>query len=229
MIISHRYKFIFLKTEKTASSSLSKVFKRVVQEHDTLYPADRSTRRALMRTHGTLEGFSFIGRRGFVRRNSPALLGLHRHARAADVRAFLGPALFDRYTVITSERNPYDRQVSLLGHRKQSQRADISDFSRLTCSPAYNLLHYNRLDNWGIYTLDGRVCAQHVIRFETLEEDLAKVLTVLGVDPARFVLPHAKPGTYARGTSYRQFYNEKARRLVSQWYRREIDYFGYEF
>ena len=234
MIVSHRYQFIFLKTEKTASSSLARVFKEIAGENDRLYPADRDVRRQLQNANGSLEGFSFIAQSSGIRRILPALAGLHRHARARDVRAFLGPELFARYAVITSERNPFDRQVSLFSHRNSRRNrgrgvGDLSKFSRLMCSPSYNLVHYNRLDNWGIYSIGGEVCADHIIRFEHLHDDLADVLSILGIDPGRFPLPHVKQSRHERSPSYRDLYSDEARRRVASWYRRELDYFGYEF
>lgn len=228
MIVSHRHRFIFLKTEKTASSSLARVFRDIAGEGDRLYPAERSVRRELLRSGGSLAGYSFEAKRGGIRRLLPALSGLHRHAAAKDVRAFLGPDLFAQYVVITSERNPFDRQVSLYSHRMRGA-ADLANFSRDTCSPLYNLMHYNRLDNWGIYTLDGSVCADHVIRFESLHDDLAIVLRTLGLDPARHPLPHAKQSRGEGAPSYRTLYTDEARERVACWYRRELDHFGYAF
>lgn len=228
MIISHRHRFIFLKTEKTASSSLWSVFKAIAGERDRLYPADQRVRRELITSHGSLENVSFIGSNGAGRRLLPGVFGLYRHAFASDVRAFIGPDLFERYMVITSERNPFDRQLSLFAHRRQKHGAvDLSRFSGAMESPMYNLLHYNRLRNWDVYAIDGKVCASHVIRFENLQDDLGAVLRDLGIDPEAHMLPHLKKTRpYA---TYREFYSDRARQLVSRWYRREIAHFGYAF
>ena len=139
MIISHRYRFIFLRTEKTGSTSLFRTLLGLVAESDKPYAADQHVRLRLLRERGSLEGVSFVGQGGATRRLFPRLHGLHRHARAEDVRAFVGPELFDRYTIITSERNPYDRQVSLFNHRRGNRaQADPNSFSRCMISPLYN-------------------------------------------------------------------------------------------
>ena len=228
MIISHRHRFIFVKTEKTASTSLLRVFRDIAGEKDRLYPADRSVRRVLLGAGGGIGKFSFVADRGGMRRVLPGLVGLHRHARLADIRSFLGPDVFSRYTVVTSERNPFDRQVSLYRHRLRG-RSGLADFSRDTCSPLYNLLHYNRLDNWGIYNLDGKVGAHHIIRFENLHDDLAEVLKTLGIDPRRYPLAHERRSSRDEDPAWRELYTDAARRRVASWYRRELDYFGYAF
>ncbi|MFN3546107.1 MAG: hypothetical protein ACK4U0_01340 [Mesorhizobium sp.] len=230
MLVSHRFRFIFLKTEKTASSSLYAAFRDIVLEHDKPFPADWSVRRQLLRQKVDLGSVSFSGRSGAFRRRLPRLSGLHRHGYASDLRAFLGPEIFDRYTVITSERNPWDRQVSLFAHRSaKDEKPSGTDFAAAMRSPLYNLLHHNRLRNWEIYSIDDRVCAHHVIRFENLHDDFRAAIKDLGLDPDRHVLPHRRGGNRSDAGRYRDLYTDEVRDLVGRWYRREIEHFGYEF
>lgn len=231
MLISHRHKFIFLKTEKTASSSLARLLRNILKESDELHPATPAVKRRLLAAHGSLENFSFYGQGGVVKRLWPARFGVHAHGTAADVRGFLGERLFSGYRVITSERNPWDRQVSLYFHRagKNGQEITPQAFDRAMRSRLYNLLHYNRLRNWEIYTLDQRVCAHKVIRFEHLATDLADTLDFLGI-PAQGRELHHNRGEFRAGQrDYRPFYTEASRELIYRWYRNEIDHFGYTF
>lgn len=230
MLISHRYKFIFLRTEKAASTSLFTVFKDIAGQDGLLYPADRNVRRRLLRKHGSLEGFSFVGRTGATRKRLPWLSGLHFHAHAGDVRDFIGPELFERYTVISSERNPWDRQVSLFNQRiGKHGRNDLESFNASMLSPVYNFFHHNRLRNWNVYTINDRIAVDHMIRYETLEQDFHSVLRTLGLDPDQHALPHKRNSGRPRNASYRALYTDRTRDLVARWYRREIAHFGYEF
>jgi hypothetical protein len=234
MLISHKYKFIFLKTEKSASSSLYKVFEKIISESDKLYQANPRTKRSLLRELGVLEDCSFescsnVQSKGLMR-IFPQIYGIHSHGSAKDVRNFLGQDLFERYTVITSERNPWDRQVSLFAHRVDKyEDISISDFDRCMRSYWYNLMHHNRLHNWDIYSIDNKMCADKIIRFEHLHNDLSEVLGFLWVDPERYALPHLRGEYRKEQRSYRDLYTDKSRELVRKWYSREIDYFGYEF
>lgn len=230
MLISHRYRFILLKTEKTASTSLLEVFRRIVTEDGTeLLDPTPATKAQLVREGKRLDEVSFSSKRTGRRLVAPSLFGLHHHGRARDARAFLGPEVFDKYVKITSERNPWDRQVSLYCHRnKKHDRLDIKNFNRDTNSPVYNLFHKNRLDNWGIYAIDDRVVADFVVRFETLEDDFREVLKALGFDPARHKLPRLRT-SYRPATDYRDIYFDETRERVGAWYRREIEHFGYTF
>jgi hypothetical protein len=231
MLISHRYKFIFLKTEKSASSSLFHLFKKIVSDSDKLYRAHPKVKKELLREYGTLADFSFESctSKGLMRQ-FPQFFGVHRHGSAADVRSFLGSELFDSYTKITSERNPWDRQVSLFAHRvNKNDHLTLLDFDRCIRSPMYNALHYNRLHNWNIYAIDNQVVAGQIIRFEHLQSDLERVLEAIGLDPDKYALSHSR-GQYRKNQgSYRDHYTAESRELVRKWYAREIDYFGYEF
>lgn len=230
MLISHRYRFVFLKTEKTASTSLYKALLQLMQQSDPVHPADQRTRSALLRRKGSLEGLSFHGSTTAWRRKLPRLFGLHQHARARDVRDFLGSTLFDAYTVVTSERNPWDRQVSLYSHRLSDRGVrDLSGFDRDMRSWSYNAFHHNRLHNWETYTLNGQVCADVVIRYEHLAADFAAFLERLGVDPERVPLGQARATSRPRGNDSRALYTEASRDLIAAWYQREIAHFGYRF
>lgn len=231
MLVSHRHKFIFLKTEKTASTSLYDGLKAIIEKTDRLLPADPAVRRALRRRYGSLEGFSFGGGLGAKRRRWPRLHGLHLHALARDVRDFVGPELFNAYTVISSERNPWDRQISLFSHR--GGRADAEHlgqvFSSCMQSRLHRLLHHRRLRNWQVYTVDDKVCADVMVRFEYLHDDYHALLERLGLDPTAHPLPHRRNSGRRDQAAYREFYNDRTRELVGAWYRQEIDHWGYTF
>jgi hypothetical protein len=129
MLISHRYKFIFLKTEKTASTSLFRTLRTIILETDQLHNADWAVGKRLAQQHGSLNGLSFSGNGGYASRRFNAWRGIHNHGKATDVRKFLGADLFENYTIITSERNPWDRQVSLFTHRRTKHPSkNIQDF-----------------------------------------------------------------------------------------------------
>jgi hypothetical protein len=228
MVISHRYKFIFLKTEKTASTSLATLFKNIVLDHDKLYPANIESKRTLFRKHGSLDKFSFEEGTGRFRRSLPRYFGLHGHARAKDIHQFVGDEIFKDYKKITSERNPWDRQVSLFAHRSNlNKELSLNDFDRCMRSPVYNALHYNRLHNWDIYAINDEIVADYIIRFEHLKDDLIDVLNAIGIDPDRHTLPHIR--SQPRKSSYRDLYSDHSRKLVEHWYAKEIEYFGYSF
>jgi len=216
VIVSHAHRFIFLRTEKTGGTSLTAALKRLCDPGDT-YPGQ--VRPAWSRRLP----FSYGG----LQRNAPDVFGLHPHATARQARRVLGPRIFDAYFKFAIERNPWDRQVSLYTHREWKKGRDNTAFDRDMRSPLYRMSEYCRLDNWSVYSIDGNVVVDKVIRYETMADDVAEVLRALGVD-GELILPRLR--TYdANRAHYSTYYSDRTRDMVGRWYRREVEAFGYRF
>lgn len=217
MIVSHRYRFIFLRTEKTGSSSLRWALKQNLGPED--YCAELY--RPGLRKYYPHEV-------GYVRRTLGGwLVKPHPHATAAQVRHFVGKEVWRSYFKFAVERNPWDRQVSLYCQRR-SKSDTPQHFDRDMGSPLFRALHYTRLNNWGIYTIHGKIAVDRVIRYEQLDHALPALFEELGFEEA-IELPRLRSGHREAGRDYRDYYSPKTRNLVAKWYRREIEAFGYTF
>ena len=62
-----------------------------------------------------------------------------------------------------------------------------------------------------------------MIRFENLSEEFAQIAKHLQLD---VTLPHVKRSK--RG-NYRAYYDEATAQIVRDWFKRDIEIFGYEF
>lgn len=215
MIVSHTHRFIFLRTEKTAGTSLSQALK------DLGGPADFA---ADMSRPGWAR-FSPV-HHGALKRKIPDLFGLHVHATAAQARRVLGAHVFDSYFKFAVERNPWDRQVSLYMHRcwKTGRRPD---FDRDIRSLFYRSTEHVRLRNWPVYAIGTEVVADMILRYETFDRDLETLWQRLGIDP--LPLPRKRAEYREERPHYSSYYTPKSRDLVASWYAREIDALGYRF
>lgn len=230
MIVSHEHKFIFLKTRKTASTSVELFLHRYTGEQDIVTPLTPSdlTRsfghqprnhirpafpldpRPRIGRHWRLEGFKSVD--------------FHDHIDAATVRRYVGDRIWRSYFKFTFERNVYDRQVSFYHYRTQSPLKkllwpDFKSFLRTFPSP--------RVDNFQIYTIDGEVAVDFVGRYESLIDDLRGIMARLGL-PMGGELPSAKADIRPR-VGYRDYYDEESRSLVESWYPGEIALLGHSF
>ena len=218
MIISHKYKFIYLRTEKTASSSLSAALADMVGEEDFVANLDRPAWAKFSPIH-----------HGGLKRQIPELFGLHVHARAGQVRRVLGQEKFNSYFKFCVERNPWDRQVSLYFQRKNKVgKGDDADFDRDMRSLLFRSTEYVRLNNWSIYAIGDDVVADEIVRYENLEEGLEKIRQHVGL-PKPIELPRLRSGFRDDNRDYRKHYSEETREMVARWYAREIEALGYEF
>jgi hypothetical protein len=231
MIISHAHRFIFVRTEKTAGSSIERALAPLCAPTDirTGSLAHYDPELGLpVRAPAPWWVKRFPVRFGSLRRTFPQLLGLHAHTNAAHAKRIVGDELFGAYFKFAVERNPWDRQVSLyFQRRRQAGEADALDFDRDMRSVVFRALHYTRLRNWETYTIGDRISVDRVIRYERLAEELGEVTRRLGLPELN--LGSLRSGFRDEARSYRDFYSPATRELVGGWYRKEIEAFGYEF
>lgn len=215
MIVSHTHKFIFLRTEKTAGSSLSQALKDMGRDGD--FAAD-------MKRPGWAK-FSPI-HHGALKRKIPDLFGLHVHATAAQARRVLGADVFDSYFKFAVERNPWDRQVSLYMHRCWKTGRE-PNFDEDIQSLAYRSTEHVRLQNWPVYAIGDEIVADMILRYESFEQDLEDLWSAIGIEPLD--LPRKRSEYREDRPHYSTYYSDKSRALVGSWYRREIEALGYSF
>ena len=227
MIISHRHKFIFLKTRKTASTSIEAALIPLCGPDDIISPTSREVTKA--RGH---EGQNFrrsdapprsLWRRIMRRpeRHYHRSVGFYEHIPAAEIRRYVGDEVWNSYYKFAFERNPWDRQVSLYRF-KDKNRPCARSFERFLArrKRAY-------VPNFRIYTIDGLIALNYVGRFETLDADFRKILMDVGIK-GPVALPELNASSHARG-EYQSYFTKRTRKKIARWYAQEIWHFGYEF
>lgn len=76
--------------------------------------------------------------------------------------------------------------------------------------------------------VDWTLGADHVIRFEAMQDGLDEALRRVGVTE-RHLLPHRNPTVSRHAHDYRSIYTERARATVASAYARELERYGYTF
>ena len=216
MIVSHKYRFIFLRTEKTGGTSLTQALQSILTENDE----EASLRRPAWAKFSPIH-------HGALKRNFPQWFGLHRHATAKQARDVLGREIFDSYYKFAIERNPWDRQVSLYAHRQWKKGSKDLDFDRDMRSIIYRSTEYVRLNNWSIYAIGTDIVADRVLRYENLDQEIAELFDHLGID-ASIQMPRLRAYNPDR-EHYSKYYTDRTRDMVGRWYAKEIDALSYQF
>lgn len=233
MIISHKHKFIFLKTKKTAGSSLEYVLADLCGEEDIITPASRTEepvrtgRRAQNYWLPPEKRTPLNKARAHFTDTPERYVGFYNHMPAARVRALIGEEIWSSYFKFTFERNPWDRQVSLYYWRFPDPQTRPSFETFID-----NRRYQRRSRNWSVYTINDQLAVDRVGRYETLSKDTAGILDRLGLEmPAE--LPRLKTTSRDRcnddGGGYRNYYSQQTQDRVGRWYAREIETFGYTF
>lgn len=230
MIISHRHKFIYIKTIKTASTSVESALSAVCGPDDVITAA---AERFMSYRTGEAKAQNYrldhpdvptqkVWRRLLGRpiRYYHPEIGYYEHMPAWRVRRYIGDEIWNSYYKFSFERNPWDRQVSYYAYKTRG--ADPK--------PGFDRFNRNKkkafVPNYDLYAIDGKVALDFVGRFENLQDDFAAVAEKLGLSKG-LTLPRAN--TSERPTEYRHFYDDKSRDMISQWYEREIGLFNYAF
>src|SRR5215210_7892456 len=229
MIVSHEHKFIFLKTKKTAGTSIELALSQLCGPDDIISPLTDIDEAS--RAHGRcaqnwrLHGWWGSPRPLFKRRwfkFTAEDYGFYNHMPAAEARARIDDKQWRDYFKFAFDRNPWDRQVSFYHHRYRREPKPPS------FAPFIHQDRHARINNYDIYAIDGTVAVDFVGRFESLEEDLRRALDHIGLKITD-ALPRAKGKFRLGNAGYRDYYDETTRDIVARWYGREIDLLGYEF
>ena len=214
MILSHKYRFIFIKTNKTAGTSVEIALSRFCGPDDVITPI--SPEDEVLRSEsggiGPQNHRDAEGRRKF-----------YNHMSAPEIRRLVGDEIWTAYFKFCVERNPWDRVVSLYYWRnKEEPRPTITDFIESGALLALRSKGFN------LYTIDGEVVVDRVLRYENLNAELDQVRRQLGI-PAELDLPRAKASFRDDRRSYREILDPEQRRLIAERFREEIELHGYEF
>jgi len=230
MIISHRYKFIFLKTNKTAGTSIEIALSGVCGPEDIISPISPEDEKTRMEAghRGPQHHLAAAREYGFMDVAKLLLKGrkknrFYNHMPAGEVKALIGEETWNSYFKFCFERNPWDRAISLYYWRCKSE-------PRPTISKFFNSGELKRLKRKGIelYSIDGRVAVDKVYRFENIAEELESIRTRLHI-PEKLELPHAKSRFRKDKRSYRDILDAEQQAIIAELFSDEIRLMGYEF
>jgi len=235
LIVSHANRFVFMKTRKTAGTSVEIALSRVCGPDDiiTEFPDNVEDERVRAELGGRGPQNTRKPLSRFTARNYEKLLTSRRWAHAYDhmsakaVRRLIGRQAWDDYVKFTVVRNPWDMVVSYYFWRLRevsasSERPTISEWLRN--SDDIERLKHDR----NKFLINGRLAMDHVCRFETLSDDLTSVWELLNL-PGQPVLPRAKSGVRSDKRHYRAQLSDADAELIRQHFSLEIGLFGYAF
>lgn len=250
MLISHRKKFIFTKTGKTAGTSVESYF-----EKDCMPEGD--WQESHTRDEYVSE-FGIIGYRGESLKKDSCKW--YNHMSAKKIRQQIGEDIWNSYYKFTVIRNPFDKLISsfyydnrngrkqkrnysysqklkswvksLLGKtsptskiQKAQENSDIEYFRHWLIETKGNKSKPGDRDR---YLINGEECIDYFIRFENLFEGINHVCNQLSIpfEPSR--LPKFKMGIRNNIIPVRDYYDHETEKIVRKLFSYEINRFGYD-
>lgn len=227
MIISHKHKFIFIKTAKTAGTSIEVFLSQHCSPDDVVTPIGPPVEGHVARNYEGWfnplpEIFSGANRpraawRDLLRRNK-----FYNHMTARLVRSRLPARLWRSYFKFCVERNPWDKVLShyyMHAHRAGSLSLDV--YFKTGRFPI----------NFPRYTdRSGReIIVDRVLRYENLNAELSEVFAQLNIPFPGALEVRAKSEYRTERKPYHLLFNEEQRRFVERVFAREIELHGYRF
>lgn len=202
MIVSHRHRFIFIKTRKTAGTSLEIFLSGLCGPDDVLTPIEPHQPPHQPRHH-----------EGFI-----------NHMPAHEVRERVGQEVWRRYFKFCVERNPWDKTLSHFFMQRARKLPDMD-------LDAY-LARHNFPRDLPKYTEPGQpsqVIVDQILRYESLDADLGRVCQQLGLPWGGALDVHAKADYRDDRRPYQAVYNPAQAEVVAKAFRPEIKLLGYRF
>jgi hypothetical protein len=206
VLVSHKYKFIYIKNEKVAGSSVESFFGSFCQNPEKIYNYDDTIMQSI-------DNYGIIGSR---------LEGVQKediwknHINATEIKRRLGNDIFSKYFKFAVIRNPYDTIVSYYYWDKS--KLPFKEY-------AENKIIYN-LDRCSI---DNESVCDYYIRYENLLEDIVNVCKLLNIDNYDINnLPKHKTNIRPKD-NYKDYYDEETRIKVYNNNEGIFKKFGYDF
>ena len=227
MIISHKHKFIFIKTEKTAGTSIEIALSKYCGPDDIITPIspkDEVTRKELgyRGPQNYLVPFSKYSARDW------ASLIYHRqrrafynHISAQEIKQYISNDVWNSYYKFCFERNPFDKLVSLY-YWIGSKYPTIYDFM-MSGKASY-------VKGFVLWTINAIPVVDHIYKFEEMHEAFKHISAVLKLDP-EMVIPEKKAKSNFRKDKrhYREILTEQEKQWVYKIFAREFAYLDYKF
>tara|TARA_Y100000589_G_C27174445_1_gene638138 strand:- start:423 stop:1088 length:666 start_codon:yes stop_codon:yes gene_type:complete len=220
VLVSHKYKFIYIKNKKVAGSSVESFFgKYCINPNKNYQYTDK------VDLH--IDDYGIVGART-VNGKGQNLWGEHKRADA--ILKDLGEKKFNEYIKFCVIRNPYDKMVSKFFWKKKNVDEDSLD-------QFYKFCKQHVMVNLPIHSINNKSVCDYFIRYENLEEDIINLCKKLKItDYDIKYLPTHKKGCRGKNDGYRKFYinknnkrAEKARNRVYENHKKEFQLFGYQF
>ncbi len=217
MLLSVRYKFLFVHIAKTGGTSVRATLQRLRWRDPYYWPMFLCSRLSHLTGHRIGTKFP-------------------RHAKIILAQESLPTEFFQSLFKFAFVRNPWDLQVSSFHHIRRERphlmqgRTDFADFLKWKLDPErpyqYHIDTSIQLQSDYLVDLRGQILVDFVGRYECLEADFRTVCERIGIPfPA---MPHRRRAT-DRETDYRSYYNEETADLVARHFSRDIELLGYGF
>ena len=229
MILSHKYKFIFIKTAKTAGTSIEVFLSKHCGATDVVTPIEPPVEGHEPRNY---EGFinplpEILERPGklfsALRHSITSREKFYNHMPASEVRSRLPADVWNSYFKFCVERNPWDKVLSHY-HMHVDREGGSLSLDEYLDRRRFPINYFRYTDRAGT-----KIIVDRILRYENLLTELGEVFSQLKIPFEGTLGVQAKSEYRTDRRPYQQVFNDQQRKIVEKAFAKEIELHGYRF
>jgi len=199
MILSHKYKFIFIKTTKTAGTSLEVALSRYCGKDDIITPILPPVELHEPRNDS----------------------GFYNHIGASEIKSKVHPDVWKNYFKFTFERNPYDKMVSWYWWIKHQHH--INENFKEFCLKCEDGI-YDLPTDFEKYSIDEKIVVDFIGKYESLSVDFENVCKDLNI-PFDGNITKEKAYSRQNNNHHSIYYDNETKKIIEKHFWRELKLF----
>jgi len=216
-MISHSKKFIFIHIYKTAGTSISaKLFPyaRFIERFSGYYPTSILVK---------IFNYSF----NLNDNGNKWINGVHKHAKAIEIKKYLGQKKFEDYFKFSFVRHPMDWQVSLYEYIKNTPHRNHNLVKEMSFKE-FVLMEINNKSPRQIDFLseNNNFIVDKIYKFENFNEEVKKLFKSLNINLKQSTLNHLNRSP--RDKNYNNYYDSDLIKIVRDYYSDDFKLLGYK-
>jgi hypothetical protein len=217
MLVSHKHKFIYIKSIKTAGTS-TEIFLEPYCVSNVL----ESHGREMIQTD---EGI--IGTR--MNQHLAEISEFYNHMPPYKIKNSIGEETFNSYTKIINIRNPFDMMVSHYYFKPTFELYSNSEMSFENYLLKTNVVEDLSKKYRDLMCIGDEFIVDEIVRFENLEEDIFKLLDKLDLPSPKRELGEYKKNKRRPDKDWKKMYSNETKELVEKHFKFYLDLFNYSF
>ena len=182
MIVSHKYKFIFIKTRKTAGTSIEYNLSKYLGKEDIITPSSEAyylAQNFILETKIS----KFLKKLRLKNLSNYFRKKLIDHTHASELRKIIDRTIYNDYFKFCVEREPVDKCISYYYMRKNSPNSNLKR-KNMTWDEFVNKKKFPV--DIKFYSYENNLIVDKIIKYENLDKDLSSLLSNLGIKNFKF-------------------------------------------